>query len=167
MSTQALVLTKGDRALSMLLEAPSQAFSHINNRPSRAKLELGLALSKESALTSSGTVASQLGGEKGVAIEKIMESIYNFYRFISNAKSRYSRLSKDLKMSDNRHLEGLEMHVKAVETYKCGLSGQFNEIKDMVEDHRKNSDHKSLSKALLSSLGFKGRSEVRTKPAKD
>ncbi|KAH9264190.1 hypothetical protein BASA83_012330 [Batrachochytrium salamandrivorans] len=148
MSTQALMLTKGDRALSMLLETPSQAFSHINNRPSRAKLELGLALSKESALTSSDTVASQLGGEKGVAID-------------------IPRLSKDLKMSDNRHLEGLEMHVKAVETYKCGLSGQFNKIKDMVEDHRKNSDHKSLSKALLSSLGFKGRSKIRTKPAKD
>ncbi|KAH6574419.1 hypothetical protein BASA60_005542 [Batrachochytrium salamandrivorans] len=76
MSTQALMLTKGDRALSMLLETPSQAFSHINNRPSRAKLELGLALSKESALTSSDTVASQLGGEKGVAIGKAVYEMF-------------------------------------------------------------------------------------------
>ncbi|KAH6582013.1 hypothetical protein BASA60_002193, partial [Batrachochytrium salamandrivorans] len=205
----------------MLFGLPSQAFSHIKNRPSRAKLELGLALSKESALTSADTVASRLGGEKGVAIgkavyeiflytleasmrykglykdstrspfglklpsstlsglkkgynglqddvlgrielyisaikavteqisispknvifllERMIESTDNFYRFISNAKSRYSRLSKELKTSDDGHLEGLEMHVKAVETYKCGLSGQFNKIKEMVEDHRKNS----------------------------
>ncbi|KAH6587984.1 hypothetical protein BASA50_011004 [Batrachochytrium salamandrivorans] len=232
-----------------LRDSPSQAFSHIKNRLSRAKLELGLALSKESALTSSDTVASRLGGEKGVAIgkavyemflyaletsmcykglykgsakspfglklasstlsglkkrynglqddvlrriklyisaikavieqisispknvifllERIMESTDNFYGFILNARSRYSRLSKDLKISDKKHLEGLEMHVRAVETYKCGLSGQFNKIKDMVEDHRKNSDHKSLSKALLFSMGFKGHSEVRTKPSKD
>ncbi|KAH9259851.1 hypothetical protein BASA82_001219 [Batrachochytrium salamandrivorans] len=100
-------------------------------------------------------------------LEMIMESTDNFYEFILNAKSRYSHLSKDLKISDDEHLEDLEMHVKAVETYKCGLSGQFNKIKDMVEDHKKNSDHKSLSKALLFSLGFKERSEVRTKPAKD
>ncbi|KAH9256736.1 hypothetical protein BASA81_005030 [Batrachochytrium salamandrivorans] len=89
-----------------------------------------------------------------------MESTDNFYEFILNAKSRYSHLSKDLKISDDEHLEDLEMHVKAVETYKCGLSGQFNKIKDMVEDHKKNSDHKSLSKALLFSLGFKERSEA-------
>ncbi|KAH9263719.1 hypothetical protein BASA83_012868 [Batrachochytrium salamandrivorans] len=205
-----------------LRDSPSQAFSHIKNRPSRAKLELGLALSKESALTSSDTVASRLGGEKGVAIglykdfakspfglklpsstlsglkkgynglqddvlgrielyisaikavieqtsispknvifllEKMIESTDNFYGFISNAKSRYSRLSKELKTSDDGHLEDLEIHVKAVKTYKCGLSGQFNKIKKMVEDHRKNSNHKSLSKALLFGMGFKKRSK--------
>ncbi|KAH6588916.1 hypothetical protein BASA50_010403 [Batrachochytrium salamandrivorans] len=225
-----------------LRDSPSQAFSHIKNRPSRAKLELGLALSKESALTSSDTVASRLGGEKGVAIgkavyeiflyaleasmrykglykdstrspfglkvpsstlsglkkgynglqddvlrriklyisaikavteqisispknvifllERMIESTDNFYMFISNAKSRYSRLSKELKTSDDGHLEGLEMHMKAVETYKCGLSGQFSKIKEMVEDHRKKLKPQELVKGFIIQYGiqetFKG-----------
>ncbi|KAH9264185.1 hypothetical protein BASA83_012325 [Batrachochytrium salamandrivorans] len=219
--------------------APDQdnkAFGHIKNRLSRAKLELELALSKDSALTSADTVASRLGGEKGVAIgkavyeiflytleaymcykglykdstrspfglklpsstlsglkkgsnglqddvlgrielyisaikavteqisispknvifllERIMESTDNFYMFISNAKSRYSRLSKELKTSDDGHLEGLEMHMKAVETYKCGLSGQFNKIKEMVEDHRKKLKPQELVKGFIIQSGI-------------
>ncbi|KAH6567053.1 hypothetical protein BASA62_006345 [Batrachochytrium salamandrivorans] len=167
-----------------------KAFSHIKNRPSRAKLELGLALSKESALTSADTVASRLGGEKGVAIGKAVYEIFLYaleasmrYKGLYKDSTRspfglklpsstlsglkkgsnglqddvlgtYSRLSKELKTSDDGHLEGLEMHMKAVETYKCGLSGQFSKIKEMVEDHRKKLKPQELVKGFIIQYGI-------------
>ncbi|KAH9263715.1 hypothetical protein BASA83_012864 [Batrachochytrium salamandrivorans] len=147
-----------------------KAFSHIKNRLSRAKLELELALSKDSALTSADTVASRLGGEKGVAIGK---AVYEIFLYTLETSMCYKGLYKDstrspfgLKLPSST-LSGLkkgsnglqddvlgriELYISAIKAVTEQISISPKNIKDMVEDHRKNSDHKSLSKALLSSL---------------
>ncbi|KAH6582151.1 hypothetical protein BASA61_008659 [Batrachochytrium salamandrivorans] len=100
-------------------------------------------------------------------LEKLMKQTDIFYGFISKVEFDYPEWLKELGISDNVYLEGLEMHTKDVEKYKNNLSDRFNKIKKMVEDHRKNSNQRSSSKASSSSLESKKHPEVESKPSEN
>ncbi|KAH9263612.1 hypothetical protein BASA83_012995 [Batrachochytrium salamandrivorans] len=100
-------------------------------------------------------------------LEKLMEQTDDFYERILKLQSDYPRWLKQLEIFDNVYLEGLEMHTKDVEKYKNSLSDRFNKIKKMVEDHRKNSNQRSSSKASSSSLESKKHPEVESKPSEN
>ncbi|KAH6562116.1 hypothetical protein BASA62_009383 [Batrachochytrium salamandrivorans] len=100
-------------------------------------------------------------------LEKIVEKTNAFYRFISSTKPRYSSFLTKLGISDGRHLEGLETHIKAIKTYESTLSEDFGYIKEMVEAHIKLQKQRSTSKSSTSGRKSKGRSEIENKPSED
>ncbi|KAH6600873.1 hypothetical protein BASA50_001980 [Batrachochytrium salamandrivorans] len=100
-------------------------------------------------------------------LEKLMKQTGDFYKGIFKTKNVYPEWLKELEISDNVYLEGLEMHTKDVEEYKNNLSDRFNKIKEMVEDYRKNSNQQSSSKASSSVLESKERLGIESKPSKD
>ncbi|KAH6572365.1 hypothetical protein BASA60_006658 [Batrachochytrium salamandrivorans] len=100
-------------------------------------------------------------------LENMMKKTYDFYEFIFNTKSRYSSLLKDLGISDNRRLERLEMYTKNVEMHEWDLSGQFQDINEMIEDYRNNPRQQGLSNSLCSTLEFKKRPRIKTKSAEN
>ncbi|KAH6600951.1 hypothetical protein BASA50_001956 [Batrachochytrium salamandrivorans] len=100
-------------------------------------------------------------------LENMMKKTYDFSEFIFNTKSRYSSLLEDLGISNNRHLERLEMYTKNVEMYEWDLSGQFQDINGMIEDYRNNPRQQGLSNSLCSTLEFKKRSRIQDKSAEN
>ncbi|KAH6573551.1 hypothetical protein BASA60_005960 [Batrachochytrium salamandrivorans] len=102
-----------------------------------------------------------------VWLEMLMETADDFYRSILDAKSEYSDLSKDLGQSDGGHIEELDRHIDAVETYRQRLFDRFNNIVKIVENHRKPQKQKSTSKSLLSSIRFKKRPGIAAKSSED
>ncbi|KAH6591782.1 hypothetical protein BASA50_008491 [Batrachochytrium salamandrivorans] len=86
MPTQGLFLTKGGRALLELLETlPSQALGHIKNILFRKKLGFGLFFHKQRASSACERVTSQLGGEKGEAIGKELNTMLEYALTISKS----------------------------------------------------------------------------------
>ncbi|KAH6566643.1 hypothetical protein BASA62_006579 [Batrachochytrium salamandrivorans] len=100
-------------------------------------------------------------------LEKLMKQTDRFYGFISKVKFDYPGWLRQLKISNDGHLEDLEMHTMEVEKYKDDLSDRFSTIKEMVDDYITNSNQRSTSKALSSSLESKKHPEVESKPSKD
>ncbi|KAH9263609.1 hypothetical protein BASA83_012992 [Batrachochytrium salamandrivorans] len=100
-------------------------------------------------------------------LDQLMTQTGDFYKDILELKNVYPRWLKQLGISDNVYLKGLEMHTKDVEEYKNNLSDRFNKIKKMVEDYRKNSNQRSSSKASSSSLESKKHPEVESKPSEN
>ncbi|KAH6596655.1 hypothetical protein BASA50_004986 [Batrachochytrium salamandrivorans] len=100
-------------------------------------------------------------------LREMMEKTNAFYEFLLSTKPRYSSLLEELELSNNRQLEGLEMHIQEVETYRSWISKDFNKIKEMVEDHQINSNQQGTSKALSPILGFKELLGINTRSSED
>ncbi|KAH6597057.1 hypothetical protein BASA50_004706 [Batrachochytrium salamandrivorans] len=125
----------------------SRVLGSIKKVLSRVKLEVELSYGRQMASSPLNRVSTIL------AVERV--------------ESDYPEWLKELGISDNVYLEGLEMHTKEVEKYKDNLSDRFNKIKKMVEDYRKNSNQRSSSKASSSSLESKKHPEVESKPSEN
>ncbi|KAH6564648.1 hypothetical protein BASA60_010199 [Batrachochytrium salamandrivorans] len=93
MSTQALILAKGGRALPMLLGgSPSQVFDHIKNGLSRAKQGAKLFSSRQRALDASDKVRLHFGGIEG---KLIGEEVYAMLRCAAKTSQGYQGLYND------------------------------------------------------------------------
>ncbi|KAH6588832.1 hypothetical protein BASA50_010475 [Batrachochytrium salamandrivorans] len=86
-------------------------------------------------------------------LEKIMETVDNFYKVVLDAEPKYCRLAELLGMSDTKRLEDLEAHIKAVGAYKNSVSEHFDKIKKMVEDYRESSKQEGPLNAFAPDAG--------------
>ncbi|KAH6579186.1 hypothetical protein BASA61_010383 [Batrachochytrium salamandrivorans] len=80
-------------------------------------LQDGLQQSIESHILSINTAIGYIRKNPNRVIawlEKLMEAVNDFYRFILNAKSEYSDFLKDLKIPAGRYREELDKHIDAV-----------------------------------------------------
>ncbi|KAH6592857.1 hypothetical protein BASA50_007785 [Batrachochytrium salamandrivorans] len=100
-------------------------------------------------------------------LDQLMTQTDDFFMGIFKMKNVYPEWLKELGISDNVYLKGLEMHTKDAEEYKHSLSNRFGTIKKMVENHRENSKKSRLLKSLSSVMGSKGRLGIKTKSSKD
>ncbi|KAH9274271.1 hypothetical protein BASA83_003267 [Batrachochytrium salamandrivorans] len=79
-------------------------------------------------------------------LEKLMIQTDEFYKDIFKTKNVYPEWLKELEISDDVYLKGLEIYTKDVEKYKNNVFDRFGTIKKMVEDHRKNLRRQGMSK---------------------
>ncbi|KAH6561989.1 hypothetical protein BASA60_011295 [Batrachochytrium salamandrivorans] len=87
-------------------------------------------------------------------LEKLMIQTDEFYKDIFKTKNVYPEWLKELEISDDVYLKGLEIYTKDVEKYKNNVFDRFGTIKKMVEDHRKNLRRQGMSKFLSSIMGI-------------
>ncbi|KAH9244367.1 hypothetical protein BASA81_018236 [Batrachochytrium salamandrivorans] len=100
-------------------------------------------------------------------LDQLMTQTDEFFMGIFKMKNVYPEWLKELEISDDVYLKGLEMHTKDAEDYKNNLSDRFSTIKGMIENHRENSKKSRLLKSLSSVMGSKGRPGIKTKSSKD